>query len=289
MFDENQLVLVKWNSKIKSHYVERGYHFTKMGDEFEVKAKDLTIGSHVMVSCTCDYCGKQYELMYKLYLHSIKTGLLACDSCQRHKHKSTIQERYGVDNMSQIESVKDKKRQKSLDKYGVEYTLQAKEVRERGEQTMLKKYGVRHPLQSDEIMRKMTQSFYEHGTVPTSKPERELCNILTKLYGKTNCIPAYPLDRVNFDCLLKVDDTLIDVEYDGAYYHNKRALYDNRRNGYVLKQGYKILRIKGNKDDKLPDDNTIKRAVDYLVHNHSIVYIDMNKQDEDIVCTYVKA
>ena len=93
MFDENQLVLVKWNSKIKSHYVERGYHFTKMGDEFEVKAKDLTIGSHVMVSCTCDYCGKQYELMYKLYLHSIKTGLLACDSCQRHKHKSTIQDR----------------------------------------------------------------------------------------------------------------------------------------------------------------------------------------------------
>ena len=112
---------------------------------------------------------------------------------------------------------------------------------------------------------------------------------MARLYGEDNCIPAYPLDRVNFDCLLKADNILIDVEYDGAYYHNKRELYDNRRNGCVLKQGYKILRIKGNKYDELPDEDTIKRAVDYLVHNHSIVYIDMNKQDEDIVCTYVKA
>lgn len=288
LFNENQIVLVKWNSKIKNHYVNKGYMFTKMGDVFEVKAKDLTKGSNIEVICRCDYCKKEYKLQYKLYLHSIKTGLLACNNCQKFKHLNTIKKKYGVDNMSQIDFVKEKKRQKSLERYGTDYSLQAKEVRELAKRTMFEKYGVYYPLQSDEIMSKITHSFFRNGTTPTSKPERKLCDILSTLYGKENCVHSYPLDRVNFDCLLKFKNNLIDVEYDGNYYHKNRENYDNKRNGYVMKHGYKILRIKGDKNDNLPTENIIKKAVDYLVHNHSIIYIDMNKQDEDIVCTYMK-
>ena len=34
-------VKIKWNSRIKKHYEELGYVYTKMGEEFEVKIEDL--------------------------------------------------------------------------------------------------------------------------------------------------------------------------------------------------------------------------------------------------------
>lgn len=277
MFDENQIVKVKWNSKIKKHYVDKGYTYTKMGDEFDVKAKDLTDGSHVEVACNCDYCGKSFVLSYKMYRKSVDTGKICCARCQPRKVSDTLKERYGVSNMSQLDFVKEKKRQKSLEKYGTEYTLQAKEVRDAGKQTMLKKYGVEHALQSDEILSRMLFGMYERGTVPRSKPEIKVCDMLAELYGKKNCFPAHPVDKVTLDCLLLYNGCLIDVEYDGKYYHKDRMEYDNRRNYMLIKKGYKVLRIKGNKYDEIPSKEQIKNAVDYLVHNHSLTYIDMNK------------
>ena len=38
-----QKVKLKWNSKIKKHYVDNGYSFTKMKDEFYVSPMDLTV------------------------------------------------------------------------------------------------------------------------------------------------------------------------------------------------------------------------------------------------------
>ena len=35
-------VTLKWNSKIYKHYVDLGYTYTKMNDEFEVYIDDLT-------------------------------------------------------------------------------------------------------------------------------------------------------------------------------------------------------------------------------------------------------
>lgn len=41
MYNENQLVEVKWNSKTRKYYESKGYSFTNYGDVFFVKAKDL--------------------------------------------------------------------------------------------------------------------------------------------------------------------------------------------------------------------------------------------------------
>ena len=50
-------VKVKWNSSNKKHYIELGYKFTKIKDEFEVKIEHLTKGSNIKVKCICDGCG----------------------------------------------------------------------------------------------------------------------------------------------------------------------------------------------------------------------------------------
>ena len=42
MLDTTQLVEQKWNARNKRYYVDLGYTYTKMGDTFLVKYKDLT-------------------------------------------------------------------------------------------------------------------------------------------------------------------------------------------------------------------------------------------------------
>lgn len=60
MFDENQLVTIKWNNTNREWYKSKGYQYTKRNDEFWVFAKDLPRGSAARVLATCDYCGQEY-------------------------------------------------------------------------------------------------------------------------------------------------------------------------------------------------------------------------------------
>ena len=103
-----------------------------------------------------------------------------------------------------------------------------------------------------------------------------LWEIPVELYGKDNCHPGYPVDKVNLDCLVNLNGEKIDVEYDGLYWHRNTQDYDRKRNHWLISLGYKVLRIKTNKNDDLPTINQLKNEVDYLMDGHSIGYIDMN-------------
>ena len=49
-----KIVTIKWSTRNKNIYVLKGYIFTKMNDEFEVKVEDLSDGSNYSVSVMCD-------------------------------------------------------------------------------------------------------------------------------------------------------------------------------------------------------------------------------------------
>ena len=51
-------VKTKWNPSNKKWYGNKGYVYTKMKDEFEVKVGDLMDNSNVKVDIKCDNCGK---------------------------------------------------------------------------------------------------------------------------------------------------------------------------------------------------------------------------------------
>ena len=93
----SQVILVKWNSTNKKHYESKGYKFTKMGDEFEIKVKDLSNGSGVKVEVKCDNadCEKPYliPMMWKDYLRWIKEdGRYYCNNCAKilYANKNSI-------------------------------------------------------------------------------------------------------------------------------------------------------------------------------------------------------
>lgn len=76
-------VMLKWTGKIKSDYINKGYFFTKMGEEFEVKVEDLPTGSGVLVDVKCDSCDKEIKNQifqnYKKCLH--ENGEYYCRKC----------------------------------------------------------------------------------------------------------------------------------------------------------------------------------------------------------------
>ena len=77
----------------------------------------------------------------------------------------STREKYGVDHISQLESVKDNKKQSSLAKFGCENPLQSESVKEKSRQTCVVKYGVEYPMQNENIMAKrMETSMKRYGT-----------------------------------------------------------------------------------------------------------------------------
>lgn len=276
MFNENQKVEVRWSSGNKEYYVSLGIPFTKMGDTFKVKAKLLLPKSRSKVKCVCDYCGKEYMTTYAIYTKSASRGKLACKSCKQKKREDSFKSKYGVSSPGASSCCKERAKQVMKERYGHEYALQTKEGREHFEKSMVNKYGTKNPIHNKDLLKKARFTAFQNGTFPTSKPEKEIIEMLISLYGKENCIPGYPVDRVNLDCLLIVNDEKIDVEYDGKYWHQDIDK-DRRRNHWLISKGYKVIRILGNSRDTLPTAERLKEEVEYILNGHNLGYIDMNE------------
>lgn len=71
-----ETVTIKWHSRTKKYYIEKGYIFTKIGDEFEAKVGDLPKGSNTLVNimCDCKECKSPYlkPMQWITYLKYIK-------------------------------------------------------------------------------------------------------------------------------------------------------------------------------------------------------------------------
>lgn len=97
MFDENQLIEVKWSNKTRKHYESKGYRLTKYGDTLLIKAKDLTHGSGQKVVVNCDYCHEDYYVQYVNYNQTDRKNKVskdACNKCRTKKqHETTYNER----------------------------------------------------------------------------------------------------------------------------------------------------------------------------------------------------
>lgn len=356
----SKTVKVKWNSRNKKYYIEKGYHFTKLNDVFEVKIEDLMPSSKAKVKVICDFCKNTIvEKTYQTYVkqHHCLYGD-CCKNCQPLKNKMCCIDKYGVDNISKMpetiekikntnlqkygvdnsskspqvkeklsniakknsketqkklketclqkygvenvmklpevvekqqkavydkygvkhpkqnDEIKEKEKERNLEKYGVPYVLQLQEIRAKVEETCMKKYGARSALGNEEIRNKIVSTLTSRGKVPTSSQQIALYNLLKEAYCE--CELNVPCGRNSLDCVIKIDNIKIDVEYDGWYWHKDRQKEDRRRDEYIKSKGYKILRIVSERS--LPSMNLIKEEIDYLVKtNHNFAIINLVK------------
>lgn len=105
---------LKWSNKIKKIYVDKGYVYTGLCDEFEVKVEDLGKGSNALVDVQCDYCGETVPKHFSAYnkqREKIDTNKDCCLNCAPIKLKESFIQKYGVDHPSQVPEILEKIKQ----------------------------------------------------------------------------------------------------------------------------------------------------------------------------------
>lgn len=191
MLDTKQFVKQKWNARNKKYYVNLGYKYTKIGDEFLVRIKDLTPSSTAIVKIVCDYCGNDFYVPYnRLKLYADTSVGHACGNCKHLKVKDTNMKKYGVENVSQLKEVVDKRKNTCLYRYGETSNLKTDECKDRIRQTCLKKYGVDSYLKtSDCIQNRIQSNMKKYGVDNAFKSkdvQNHIKNTILNRYGVEN-------------------------------------------------------------------------------------------------------
>lgn len=180
------------NNKIFKYYKELGYDFKNIGDKIIVKVEDLHIGSRIIVDVECDYCKNEVlHLPYKQYLKNLKScGKICCKNCKGIKTKESNLKKYGVESVSQLESVKEKKKETLLEHYGVENPLRSKEILEKVQNTCMERYGVHCSFMNQKVRETFKQNMMDKYGVDhpwkVASIKEKINNTILEKYGVEN-------------------------------------------------------------------------------------------------------
>lgn len=192
------------------------------------------------------------------------------------RRKNTWDEKYGGHPMSTKE-VKDKRVQTTFDTYGVEWITQSESFKQQSSKKCMEKYGVENFGKVKELHEKGIETMRKNGTLPVSKPEENMVNLLIDIYGEENCTPSKCVDWYTLDCELIINDIKIDVEFDGKHWHcesEEQSSKDKIRDGYMKHNNYKVLRFRGS--HSAPSREQIVDAISKLItEDIEVMYIDI--------------
>lgn len=212
-------VQIKTIGSIIKYYKNLGYD-AEHGKTIVVRVSDLTKSSESIIDVCCDICGGKNIISYSRYNKSTSNyDIYSCNKCKNFKTKITCIKKYGVENASQIEEVKEKKemtcmsnygvknlsqspdimakiRCSFLEKYGVEYPLQNNEIKQKFEETMFKNHGVKHALLNNNLKEKSKKTLFKNYGVehPSHSEEIQIKSKLTRIRN-FNQIPETKLSE----------------------------------------------------------------------------------------------
>lgn len=143
----------------------------------------------------------------------------------RDKTLKAVQEKYKVSNVSQLDFVKQKKKETLFKHYG-KWFSQTEEWREKVKKTCLEKYGVDSPNKTLEKIEQCYKTKKKNHTFSYSSLEEKMNEVLCKIYGNENVIREYqdkryqnPLNGHLFSCDFYVKPLDLFIEIQGAKCH----------------------------------------------------------------------
>jgi len=170
------------------------------------------------------------------------------------KMKSTNLQKYGFENVFEVEAVKDKIDQTNLEKYGVKRPLQSPVFREKTKETCLEKYGVENPLQSSLFREK----------------------------GKETCLGKYGVENPQESSLVrgKIKDTCLE-KYGGPSPASSpevvdrmlisRKILSTRPQIEVIKSYVNVYKVKLNKGWYQKSDEWLNETIGFLVEEYGVL------------------
>lgn len=151
-------VIIKTNGKSIEYYRNLGYEASH-NKEIEVSVSNLSNGSFARIDVQCDTCKIIKNMFFATYTKCVKNrGFYCCNKCKGGKTKKTCQEKYGVDNISQLEFIKDKKEETCMKNYGVTNPSHSQKIIDKIKKTFLTRYGVKSALENKLFNSKMRET-----------------------------------------------------------------------------------------------------------------------------------
>ena len=166
----------------------------KYGNFSEIRACYINMTSEQQY---CPVCGKKcsydrhakntYNIFCSRNCKLSKDGQII----EKQKANDTIKEKYGVENISQLEEIKEKKRKTCMKNHGVDYPTQSKEVMEKIKQSVNEKYGVDYVSQLEEVKEKRKKTCMENYGV-----EVPIQSDIIKEKIKATCMEKYGVEHI---------------------------------------------------------------------------------------------
>lgn len=111
---------VKISESNFQYYEDLGYDVS-IGEVIRIPIELMSKGSHYKIKCKCDNCGTEKEVIFKNYIkYDNKWGDYYCRKCSEVKRKKTLRENFGVDYPIQNKKVLNKMKTTLIQKYGVD-------------------------------------------------------------------------------------------------------------------------------------------------------------------------
>lgn len=126
----------------------------KNADDLEYARQHYFVRTKILTHCQC--C----ETPVVKTLAKIKNVSFDAIYCRSCGIKSAVFIKYGVANVFQLESVKDKSKETSLHNWGHEYPSKSDVFKDKVKTTCLQKYGVNNIMQSDHFKREARKTRY---------------------------------------------------------------------------------------------------------------------------------
>lgn len=136
-------------------------------------------------SFQCRLCGKEVlNSVKKSRKYRERQLLFLCRGCSI---KHSVKEKYGVDNIFQLQEIQDKSRQTCLERYGTENYSQSEEGKMKFKARSVLLYGVENPFQSEEIKRRIKETnlkrYGAESYIQSEEGKITIKNIMIERYG----------------------------------------------------------------------------------------------------------
>jgi len=240
-----------YSSRIKNYYNSIGYE-CKIHDKIKVKIEHIFKTVRGKVDVKCDYCDKIQKIKYSKFLRSTKHNTCkyaCCNSCGGLKSKEFLNQNFNVINVSQLESVKNKKIIKSQQAYGVNNVSQSKIIQNKVKRTKKKRYDDENyvnikKIKETKLKRYGDQNYGAFGSIYYNKKIKEKYGDINpsntpeaRQKSKNTSIKNYGVEYPSQSKIIKDKTAKTNIERYGvvAPLQNSEIFSKNQKNAFKLK------------------------------------------------------
>lgn len=197
-----------------------GYN-VKYGDHIEIPVEHLSLNSHMRINCKCDICGKEKIMTYQSYINKTKyDNKYYCSKCSNVKRTKVINEKYGVNNVFQLQETKEKMKKSFMEKYGVDHPNKSKDVMDKMKNTNVERYGCENVFQNESIKDRIKKTNINNLGVEYPSQNKDVKNKscqtnlkkLGVMYPQQNNVVFHKSKKSSF----KINE-LFNLSYQGSY------------------------------------------------------------------------